>query len=109
MPLRHPCRPGTLVERTTRLVVLVKFAHPLNPATVAHVLQAFSDKLKTIAAPMRKTLTCDRGSEMAGHLLEAAHMSTAMQGIHTITALLKRRELDYEGGDAGAPFGRMWP
>ena len=57
---------GTLVERTTRLVVLVKLPHP-NPATAAHVLQAFSDKLKTIAAPMRKTLTYDRGSEMAQH------------------------------------------
>ena len=57
---------GTLVERTTRLVVLVKLPHP-NPATAAHVLQAFGDKLKTIAAPMRKTLTYDRGSEMAQH------------------------------------------
>ncbi|ABF08412.1 IS30-like element IS1088 family transposase [Cupriavidus metallidurans] len=57
---------GTLVERTTRLVVLVKLPHP-NPATAAHVLQAFSDKLKTIAQPMRQTLTYDRGSEMAEH------------------------------------------
>ena len=57
---------GTLVERTTRLVVLVKLPHP-NPATAAHVLQAFSDKLSAIAAPMRKTLTYDRGREMAQH------------------------------------------
>ena len=47
---------GTLVERTTRLVVLVKLPHP-NPATAAHVLQAFSDKLKQIAKPMRQSLT----------------------------------------------------
>ena len=57
---------GTLVERTTRLVVLVKLPHP-NPATAAHVLQAFSDKLSGIAQPMRRSLTYDRGSEMARH------------------------------------------
>ena len=57
---------GTLVERTTRLVVLVKLPHP-NPATAAHVLQAFSDKLNGIASPMRQSLTYDRGSEMAEH------------------------------------------
>ena len=57
---------GTLVERTTRLVVLVKLPHP-NPATAAHVLQAFSDKLNGIAAPMRQSLTYDRGREMAEH------------------------------------------
>ena len=57
---------GTLVERTTRLVLLVKLPHP-NPATAAHVLQAFSDKLNAIAAPMRQSLTYDRGSEMAQH------------------------------------------
>lgn len=57
---------GTLVERTTRLVLLVKLPHP-NPATAAHVLQAFSDKLNAIATPMRQSLTYDRGSEMAEH------------------------------------------
>ena len=57
---------GTLVERTTRLVVLVKLPHP-NPATAAHALQAFSDKLCGIAQPMRQSLTYDRGREMAEH------------------------------------------
>ena len=57
---------GTLVERTTRLVILVKLPHP-NPATAAHVLQAFSDKLNQIASPMRKSLTYDRGREMCAH------------------------------------------
>ena len=57
---------GTLVERTTRLLMLVKLPHP-HPATAAHVLQAFGDKLAGIAQPMRKTLTYDRGSEMARH------------------------------------------
>ena len=57
---------GTLLERTTRLVALVKLPHP-NPATAAHVLQAFSDKLNAIAQPMRRSLTYDRGTEMAKH------------------------------------------
>lgn len=57
---------GTLVERTTRLVLLVRLPHP-NPATAAHVLQAFTDKLNAIAQPMRRSLTYDRGQEMALH------------------------------------------
>ena len=57
---------GTLVERTSRLVLLVRLPHP-NPATAAHVLQAFTDKLNGIAAPMRQSLTYDRGREMAEH------------------------------------------
>lgn len=57
---------GTLVERNTRLLILVKLPHP-NPATAAHVLQAFTDKLNGIAQPMRRTLTYDRGKEMAYH------------------------------------------
>jgi transposase, IS30 family len=57
---------GTLVERSTRLLILVKLPHP-QPATAAHVLQAFTDKLNAVAQPMRKTLTYDRGKEMAYH------------------------------------------
>ena len=33
---------GTLVERSTRLLILVKLPHP-HPATAAHVLHAFTD------------------------------------------------------------------
>jgi transposase, IS30 family len=58
---------GTLVERSTRLLILVKLPHP-QPATAAHVLQAFTDKLNSIAQPMRKTLTYDRGKEMSQHM-----------------------------------------
>ena len=57
---------GTLVERSTRLLMLVKLPHP-HPATAAHVLQAFTDKLNSIAQPMRQTLTYDRGKEMSYH------------------------------------------
>lgn len=57
---------GTLVERTSRLLILVKLPHP-KPASAANVLQAFTDKLNGIAAPMRLSLTYDQGREMALH------------------------------------------
>ncbi len=68
---------GTLVERNTRLLLLVKLPHP-NPATAAHVLQAFTDKLNAIASPMRKTLTYDRGKEMAYHRQLSANTGIAV-------------------------------
>lgn len=57
---------GTLVERTSRLLMLVKLPH-LKPVSAANVLQAFTDKLCAIAQPMRKTITYDQGKEMALH------------------------------------------
>ena len=57
---------GTLVERTSRLLILVKLPHP-KPASAANVLQAFTDKLNGIAQPMRLSLTYDQGREMAMH------------------------------------------
>ena len=57
---------GTLVERTSRLLMLVKLPHP-KPASAANVLQAFTDKLLSIAVPMRQSMTYDQGREMARH------------------------------------------
>jgi IS30 family transposase len=57
---------GTLVERSSRLLILVKLPHP-KPASAAHVLQAFTDKLRGIAEPLRLSLTYDQGKEMAYH------------------------------------------
>lgn len=57
---------GTLVERTSRLLMLVNVPHP-QPASAANVLQAFTDKVLGIAEPMRQTLTYDQGREMARH------------------------------------------
>ena len=54
---------GTLVERTTRLVVLVRV--PTRKADVA--ASAFAGALNAIPAPLRKTLTYDQGKEMANH------------------------------------------
>ncbi len=57
---------GTLVERTSRLVVLVKLPE-VKPASAANVLQGFTDKLLSIAQPLRLSMTYDQGREMALH------------------------------------------
>ncbi len=57
---------GTLVERTSRLVMLVKLPQ-FKPASAANVLQAFTDKLLGIAQPMRLSMTYDQGKEMLMH------------------------------------------
>ena len=63
---------GTLVERTTRFVVLVHM--PARKADVA--ASAFAGALNAIPETLRKTLTYDQGKEMAGHagLAEATGM-----------------------------------
>jgi transposase, IS30 family len=66
---------GVLVERTTRLVLLVKIAD----ATAASALQAFSDKLNSIAEPMRQTLTYNQGREVARH--QELSQRTGVQGL----------------------------
>ena len=68
---------GTLVERSTRFLILVKLPHP-NAASAAHVLQAFTDKLNAIAQPMRKSMTYDRGREMAHHQQLSANTGIAV-------------------------------
>lgn len=57
---------GTLVERTSRLLMLIKLPE-FKPASAANVMQAFSDKLLGIAAPMRQSMTYDQGREMTMH------------------------------------------
>ena len=65
---------GTLVERTSRLLLMVYLPGP-KPASAATVLQAFTDKLRSIAQPMRQSLTYDQGSEMARHKELAANLN----------------------------------
>ena len=54
---------GVLVERVSRLVLLAR----MDDATAASALKGFSEKLNSIAAPMRLSLTYDQGREMAKH------------------------------------------
>ncbi|MFM6698514.1 MAG: IS30 family transposase [Dolichospermum sp.] len=54
---------GTLVDRFTRMTLLVK----LRSAHSTEVVRAFLQRLRKLPAHMRKTLTYDRGTEMACH------------------------------------------
>ena len=54
---------GTLVERTTRLVILAR----MDGTDAESAYQGFTKKLRHVPAPLRKTLTYDRGKEMAAH------------------------------------------
>jgi IS30 family transposase len=54
---------GTLVERKTRFVVLCK----MNGNGAEAVLNSFTRQMKRLPAALRKSMTYDRGSEMACH------------------------------------------
>ena len=60
---RNESTVGTLVERTTRLVMLARMEG--TDATSAR--QGFTEKLRHVPALLRNTLTYDRGKEMAEH------------------------------------------
>jgi len=54
---------GTLVERKTRFVVLCK----MKGNGAGAVLDSFTRQMKHLPVALRKSMTCDRGSEMACH------------------------------------------
>ena len=54
---------ATLVERTTRFVLLVK----VERATAEAVCAALTDKILTLPAELRRSLTWDQGTEMCHH------------------------------------------
>src|SRR5680860_510050 len=56
---------GTLVERTTRTVLLVR----LQAKDAISVRRAFARRMRTLPQQMRLSLTHDRGKEMAEHRL----------------------------------------
>lgn len=57
---------GTLVVRTSRLLMLVKLP-VVRPASALNVLQGLTDKLLSIALPLRLSMTYDQGHVMAMH------------------------------------------
>lgn len=61
----HTSALGTLVERTTRLTLLV----PMKARDALSVSEAFAKAFARIPVQMKKTLTYDRGTEMAQHKL----------------------------------------
>jgi IS30 family transposase len=62
---------GTLVERTTRLVILAR----MDGTDARSAREGFTKKLRHVPAPRRKTLTDDRGNEMAEHERLAARLA----------------------------------
>jgi len=64
---RHQSALGTLVERTTRTVLLVRLRGQGQDAQT--VRKAFARKLRTVPKQMKLSLTYDRGKEMAEHRL----------------------------------------
>jgi IS30 family transposase len=54
---------GTLVERTTRLVLLAR----MEGTDARSACRGFTKKLRPVPAPLRNPLTDDRGKEMAEH------------------------------------------
>ena len=56
---------GTLVERTTRTIILV----PLKDKTAATVRKAFEKEFLKLPKTMKRTLTYDNGTEMSEHKL----------------------------------------
>ncbi len=65
MGKEHKSALGSLVERTTRLTLLV----PLEAKDAFAVRTAFAKSFKQIPKKFKKTLTYDRGTEMAEHKL----------------------------------------
>lgn len=61
----HKNAMGTIVERTTRYVILV----PLKSRDAESVRKAFAKKLKTLPQQMTLSMTYDRGKEMSQHKL----------------------------------------
>jgi len=59
----HRSALGTLVERKTRLVLLV----PLKHKDMVSVRKAFAKAIRRVPSQMAKTLTYDQGSEMGDH------------------------------------------
>jgi len=56
---------GTLVERTTRYLVLLAFSDGIS--TTDRVRQAITDALERVPPGLRRTLTWDQGKELALH------------------------------------------
>ena len=62
---------GTLVERTTRLVLLAR----MDGTDARSAREGFTKQLRHVPAPLRKTLTDDRGKEMAEQERLAARLA----------------------------------
>jgi IS30 family transposase len=67
---------GTLVERTTRYLILLAF--PAGVASTDGVRQAIIDALERVPVGLRRTLTWDQGKELAQHRQIAVETGTSV-------------------------------
>jgi IS30 family transposase len=67
---------GTLVERTTRFLILLAF--PDGIATTDGVRDAITSALESLPQPLRRTLTWDQGKELAMHQQITAGVGTGV-------------------------------
>jgi IS30 family transposase len=67
---------GTLVERTTRYLILLPFADGV--ATTDRVREAITDAFEGLPTELRRTLTWDQGKELAMHQQLTAHVGTGV-------------------------------
>ena len=67
---------GTLVERTTRFLILLAF--PDGIASTDGVRQAITLALEGLPRPLRRTLTWDQGKELAQHQQITAAIGTGV-------------------------------
>ncbi len=68
---------GSLVERSSRLLILVHLPG-LKPGSAATVMEAFMQKLRSIALPMRQLLTHDQVGKTARHKELATNANIAV-------------------------------
>lgn len=69
---------GTLVERTTRTIIIV----PLKARDATTVRRAFEKEFKSIPVQMKKTMTYDNGTEMSQHKLFTKHTKVQVYFTH---------------------------
>lgn len=69
---------GTLVERTTRTLILV----PLKHKEALEVRRAYTREMTSLPQQMRRSLTYDRGKEMAEHRLFTEHTKMKVYFAH---------------------------
>ncbi len=74
----HASAIGTLVERSTRTIILV----PLKAMDATTVRHAFEKEFKTIPDQMKLSMTYDNGSEMAEHKLFTKHTKIKVYFAH---------------------------
>lgn len=78
MGKRHASALGSVVERTTRTVILV----PLKAKDATSVRRAFGRELTSLPRQMKLSMTYDRGKEMAEHELFTKHTKMKVYFCH---------------------------